>query len=310
MTDLESFRLSEEDIKMGIEDCCTQLLIEARRQKKGARTLNDLSSKNPTIIYVTGQPGAGKTTLGKYKQTEYAKKGECVIDIGSDKIATFHKYYNELLRLLPNECYTISREFVKFAKPDILNRLMSNKISIVRECSLSKGEKDYTGMQRFKDNGYDIEINVMSVDKYDSFLSSIERDISLIEIGFDPRPVAKSNHDRMYEPLLHELFEIQKRKIASRINVYTKGKDSIKPQLVWSIGDTRYQNAQEAIVEERYKGRRELLQNPQAYLERLNNARNKIFMMIDEKRLRDNYINDINQLEREFLNELALDRNS
>ena len=76
------------------------------------------------------------------------------------------------------------------------------------------------------------------------------------------------------------------------------------------IGDTRYQNAQEAIIEERYKGKRELLQNPQAYLERLINARNKICTMIDEKRLRDNYINDINQLEREFLNELALDRNS
>lgn len=53
---------------MGIENFFTQLLSEAKRQKKDARILEDLSSNHPTIMYVTGQPGSGKTTLGKYLQ--------------------------------------------------------------------------------------------------------------------------------------------------------------------------------------------------------------------------------------------------
>lgn len=68
MINYERYKLDEEDIKVGIEDFFTQLLIEAKRQKKDARILEDLSSNHPTIMYVTGQPGSGKTTLGKYLQ--------------------------------------------------------------------------------------------------------------------------------------------------------------------------------------------------------------------------------------------------
>lgn len=310
MINYESYKLDEEDIKVGIEDFFTQLLIEAKRQKKDARILEDLSSNHPTIMYVTGQPGSGKTTLGKYLQMQCVQKGECAIEVGSDKIATFHKYYNELLKLLPNECYSLSREFVKPAKPVIYDKLIANRLNIVRECSLTKREKDYKGMQSFIDNGYEVDINVMAVDKYESFLACTERDIKLMELGFDPRPVARANHDRMYSPLLQELIEIQKRGLSTRINVFTRGKTSIHPQLVWSTGDDKYPNAHEAIISERNKGRKALLQKPQEYLQRIADAKQSIGLMISEERLRNNYLEGLKQLEAEFVNELAFERNS
>ena len=310
MINYERYKLDEEDIKVGIEDFFTQLLIEAKRQKKDARILEDLSSNHPTIMYVTGQPGSGKTTLGKYLQMQCVQKGECAIEVGSDKIATFHKYYNELLKLLPNESYSLSREFVKPAKPVIYDKLIANRLNIVRECSLTKGEKDYKGMQSFIDNGYEVDINVMAVDKYESFLACTERDIKLMELGFDPRPVARANHDRMYSPLLQELIEIQKRGLSTRINVFTRGKTSIHPQLVWSTGDDKYPNAHEAIISERNKGRKALLQKPQEYLQRIADAKQSIGLMISEERLRNNYLEGLNQLEAEFVNELAFERNS
>ena len=310
MINYESYKLDEEDIKVGIEDFFTQLLIEAKRQKKDARILEDLSSNHPTIMYVTGQPGSGKTTLGKYLQMQCVQKGECAIEVGSDKIATFHKYYNELLKLLPNECYSLSREFVKPAKPVIYDKLIANRLNIVRECSLTKGEKDYKAMQSFIDNGYEVDINVMAVDKYESFLACTERDIKLMELGFDPRPVARANHDRMYSPLLQELIEIQKRGLSTRINVFTRGKTSIHPQLVWSTGDDKYPNTHEAIISERNKGRKALLQKPQEYLQRIADAKQSIGLMISEERLRNNYLEGLKQLEAEFVNELAFERNS
>lgn len=191
--------------------------------KKDAKNLEDLASDKPTIIYLTGQPGSGKTTLGKYLQMQLAQQGKCAVEVGSDKIATYHKYYNELLKLLPNECYSLSREFVNPAKPVIFNKLIANKLNILRECSLTKGEKDYNGMQKFIDSGYEVDINIMAVDKYESFLACTERDIKLMELGFDPRPVARANHDRMYSPLLQELIEIQKRGLSTRISVFTRG---------------------------------------------------------------------------------------
>lgn len=311
MIDYECYKLNEEDIKVGIEDFLTQLLIEARRQKKDAKTLKDLASEKPTIMYLTGQPGSGKTTLGKFLQMQLAQQGKCAVEVGADKIATFHKYYDELLKLLPNECYLLSREFVKPAKPVIFNKLIENKLNILRECSLTKGEKDYKGMQQFIDNGYEVDINIMAVDKYESFLACTERDIKLMELGFDPRPVARVNHDRMYNPLLQELIEIQKRGLSTRIRVFTRGgKSSIHPHLAWSTGDDKYQNAYEAIISERSKERKILLQKPQEYLQRIADAKQSIGLMITEERLRNNYLEGLDQLEAEFVNELAFERNA
>lgn len=155
------------------------------------------------------------------------------------------------------------------------------------------------------------DINIMAVDKYESFLACTERDIKLMELGFDPRPVARANHDRMYSPLLQELIEIQKRGLSTRISVFTRGcKSSIHPHLAWSTGDNKYQNAHEAIISERAKERKILFQKPQEYLQRISDAKQSISLMITEKRLRNNYLEGLDQLEAEFVNELAFERNA
>lgn len=309
MVDYDKFMLTQEDIDLGIEDFFTQLLIEAKKQKSGARTLEDLSSKNPTVIYVVGQPGAGKTTLSRYVEDKYAEQGECTVEVNSDKIATYHRDYNELLKLLPDECYTLSRQFVRPAEPKIYERVRANKLNLIKEICLTKGEADYADMQIFRDSGYDVELNIIAVDKYESFLSCIERDIKLLELGFDPRPVARINHDRMYEPLVQELIEIQKRGLSTRTNIYVRGKSLIEPELVWTTGDNKYANPQEAVLSERSKQRRTILKNPQSYLQRIEDARSKIEIMIKDEKMKNSYLSGLSQLEKEFLNELAFNRN-
>lgn len=159
-----------------------------------------------------------------------------------------------------------------------------------------------------KNREYNVELNVMAVNKYESFLSCIERDIKLLELGYDPRPVARINHDRMYESFLQEIQEIEKRKLASSINVFVRGNTLSRSELVYTTGDPRYVSALEAIISERDKNRRDVLRNSTEYLARLENAKKKIGLMISEERLRKDYMQHLTQLELEFFNELSLEK--
>ena len=310
MDNIEKYAMTEEDINIGINDYFTQILIEARRKKNDIKTLDDMKSKEPTIVYVVGQPGSGKTSLMNIIDNEFEAKGEFATEIGGDKVSTFHKYYNELLKLPPNECYLITRQFSNKALPEITQTLIKNGINIKKESCLNKGEKDLKKIKGFKQNGYRVKIAVIAVDKYESFLSCIERDIKLLELGYDPRPVSRMNHDRMYEPLVQEINQLQNEGLVEDIEVYTRGKSINKPQLVYSKEkETIYRNAQEAIIAERAKGRRKLLKNPEEYINRLKKAKDSINLLISDEKMKEMYLSEIKTLESEFYNELACDRN-
>ena len=66
----DRFSLTEEDIKEGIENFFIQLLIEAKIKKPEINNIYDISSKNPKISYIVGQPGAGKTSSERYIQRQ------------------------------------------------------------------------------------------------------------------------------------------------------------------------------------------------------------------------------------------------
>lgn len=308
MESYEKFKLTEQDIHIGIDNFFTQLLVEARRQKTDASTLDDLSSKTPKISYIIGQPGAGKTSLSNYIKRQTNEKGECVVEVGADKIATFHRDYEELVKLLPDECYVISRQFVKPAHGIIYQKIRDKKINLIRENVFNKGEQDYKSMKEFKDSGYEIEVNIIAVDKYESFLSCIERDIKLLELGYDIRPVSRTNHDKMYEVFFEELTEMNNRGLCQKFNVYTRGKSVKQPHLAYTTGDTKYSSAQEAIISERMLQRRIIMKQPEEYLKRILEDRKQIETMIQDEEMKNNYINELNQLEKEFINELSCEK--
>lgn len=304
----EKYNLTEEDINTGVENFFTQLLIEAKTKKPEAKSLEDIASKQPKISYIVGQPGAGKTSLEWYIQKQFEEKNECTVEISADKVATYHRYYEELLKLLPDECYSISRKFVTPACEIILKEVRDRKLNIVRECAFSKGEQDYRRIKAFKDAGYEVEVNIIAVDAYESFLSCIERDVKLLELGYPPRPVTRQNHDKMYNAFFGEITEMSRRGICDNVRVFVRGQDINQPVLVYSKGSTNYPTAQEAVTSERQKQRRRIMQNSEKYLQRIMLARQKIESLVQDEEMRKDYLERLNNLEKEFLQELSLNR--
>ena len=306
--DSEKYNLTEEDIHVGIENFFTQLLIEAKTKRPEAKSLEDISSQQPKISYIVGQPGAGKTSLEWFLQKQFEEKDECTVEISADKVATYHKYYDELLNLLPDECYSISRKFVTPACEIILKEVRDRKLNIVRECAFSKGEQDYRRIKAFKDAGYEVEVNIIAVDAYESFLSCIERDVKLLELGYPPRPVTRQNHDKMYTSFFSEITEMNNRGICDNVRVFVRGQDINQPVLVYSNGSTNYLSAQEAVTSERHKQRRIIMHDSEKYLNRIMSARQKLKVLVKDEKMKNDYLERLKNLEEEFLQELSSNR--
>lgn len=264
-------------------------------------------SKNPTVHFIVAPPGSGKTGLEIYLNNEMLENDEDAVKIGSDKIATLHPEYEKWVQLSADECYSISRKFTIPASEIIYEDLRNDKINMLFEKTFHKGTSDLEFVEKFKKAGYNVIINVMSTDKYESILSCHERDIKAAQIGIAPRPVARKNFDKMYTAFLSEIISMENMELCDKIRVFKRGKKMSKPELVYTSGDTKYMNAFQAVEEERRKERQNLYtsKNSVSFQERINKAIEDVKAFIDNDSIRRNSIRELEQLQIEFIQELS-----
>ena len=276
-------------------------------------------SNRPTSIFVVAQPGAGKTGLKRYVEGEHRKsdlEGQ-FIEFNPDVVAIYHKYYNEILEEFPNESYRLLQKFVLPALDDYLRyRAVQFKNNIIQEGTFAS--PGYIKILAFQKNGgelpfkkgetvegnYFIDINVLAVHRFESLLSAYEREqYDFIENDLTPRVVTPENHDRAYKNILGTLNTVEQQNLYSRIRVFKRGKTENMPELVYQVGNPQYENSAQALIGEREKNKRELLENAEHYLQRIATLRERIMA---NKVNSDNQLARLNELEQEFLRELRI----
>ena len=78
-------------------------------------------------------------------------------------------------------------------------------------------KQDGTREKKLVDGNYQIEVNVLAVNRFESILSCFERELFFIENGLPPRAVTIENHDRSYAQMLETVDFVEKRNIYERI---------------------------------------------------------------------------------------------
>lgn len=289
---MEKFNLTLKDIDIGIK----RILTEAYATSN--------TCDNPELIYITAGPGAGKTSIERHIKQELLKKNIDAFIINSDKIAEFHPYYDEVIEELPEECYRITRQFVRPVTPIIFEELMKHKISIVNENTLDHGRTDIEQTIKFKKEGYRISVNIMATDLFESRLSCFEREAIVLKLGLTPRGCSKETQFRMYNSFIDGVEKIQKLGIVDQINVYVRGKNITQPpKLVYTEEDKTYKNFQEAIDFERKKQRQALLMRPSDYYSRIKNIRDIVEEYGQNPNLKANTLKGLIELEKDFATE-------
>lgn len=288
------YDLTMNDIELGIKRILTEAFATAT------------VSENPELIYISAGPGAGKTSIEIHLKKLFNEKGQRAFDINSDKIAEFHPQYEEALQELPEECYRITRQFVRPAAPKIYDELSKTHISIINENTLDKGDYDIQNAKKFKDNGYKISVYIMATDMFESRLSCYEREANTLLIGLTPRGCSKDTQERMYNSFISGIEQLDSLELLDDIHVYVRGENVNKPPILkYRKGSDSYSCFQEAIIQERAKQRTELLKNPEKYLGRIESAKKTISEYGVNETLTKNSLAGLDELRNDYLMELG-----
>ena len=291
---MDKYNLTVSDIEDGIKRFLTDTYVSTRR------------TENPSIYYIVGGPGAGKTGIETYIKRLLKERGETSAIVNSDKIAEFHPDYDEILENeLPEDCYKYTRQFVRPASPRIFEDLSDKKINIINENTFDKGESDIDLVRKFKQKGYRISINIMATDILESRLSCFEREAAMLKSELTPRGISEETQKRMYNSFMKEIETLQVLGLCDELNVYSRGININKPNLIYSLGARNYQGFREAIETERKKQRDKILSDPSNYLLRIEEAIKVINEYGTSDILTKNSIAGLNTLKRDLFKELG-----
>lgn len=257
--------------------------------------------EKPKSIFIVAQPGAGKTALKSFilSLEQAHNRFSSFIEFNPDVISTFHKDYKQIISQYPEDSYArLQNNFTRTALDGYLRpRAVQIRCNIMQEGTFGS-TAGYLQIIDFQQNGgnaqigevlqdgtresksvqgnYEVEIDVLAVNRYESLLSCFDREQYFIEHGLPPRAVTIENHDRSYENMLHTISEIENRKLYNSINVYRRGYIEERPELVYKVGDPRFQSVAEAIRYERARQEKELFSNPEGFIEKLNNIKARV----------------------------------
>lgn len=261
---------------------------------------DEAKSDNPSSFFVVAQAGAGKTGLKSFVIREAHESGLLpgYIEFNPDDIATYHKYYREILRDFPDESYSILQRFVSPALDTYLRQAaVAHKYNLVQEGTFGSTDV-YVEIVDFQKNGgkadigklkddrtreiidvpgnYTINVDVLAVDRFESYLSSLEREQYYRENGLPPRVVALVHHDFAYNKMVDTLRILEDKGLIDRGRVFRRGPVPVEPRLVYEMGNSKYPSLVDAVIGERANNRFELLENSDAYYDRIGSLRSRI----------------------------------
>ena len=96
------------------------------------------------------------------------------------------------------------------------------KYDIIIEGTLRTAELPIKEAKSFKENGYNVELNVIAVKPEKSYLGTIKRYEMMIKMNDIPRMTPKEHHDMVVENIIPNLDKIYKEKVFDNIKIYDR----------------------------------------------------------------------------------------
>jgi predicted ABC-type ATPase len=178
----------------------------------------------PCVVFVAGQPGAGKTTTTEAVIDRLRARGTPIV-VNSDFYKPYHPEYG---RLLAEDDKTAAvytsldgRRWTAMAEQDLMDR----RIDIVIETTMRVRGYFIEQARLFAEAGYQTEAMIMAVPEAMSRLGIVARYHEQVQATGHGRFTPRANHDASYAGVLHAAAEIDEHYLVDVVAVYRRGNE-------------------------------------------------------------------------------------
>lgn len=171
----------------------------------------------PVVVFVSGQPGSGKTLVVDLVHAALARRGGAV-RVDRDAYKGAHPHYSSFLAEDVRTAGVRVRPETYRWQADVEARVREGRYDAVVEAPLAHPQEFLAGVAAYRQAGYRVEIVALAVPEAVSQLGILDRYLRLAEEG-RARYVSWDNHDACAAALVDTLTMVETGHLADRVLV-------------------------------------------------------------------------------------------
>lgn len=178
--------------------------------------------KNPCVVFLGGQPGAGKSATFASAAHELAKRGG-VVAIAGDDLRHYHPRYNEFLATDDQTMATFTQFDASRWVSKALDHAAENRLNVVFETTMRVPESVATELKRFQNANYEIDAKILAVNPALSEQGVLARYVDQVRENGSGRIVPHEYHNVAVAGLLDSADKLQDERLVDHVHLYRRG---------------------------------------------------------------------------------------
>jgi predicted ABC-type ATPase len=198
--------------------------------------------EKPSVVFVGGQPGAGKTRLIERSMSEF--DDENVVPINTDELRAFHPKYVEIAQADDKIAAERTHTDASAWNRRLLRRCLETQRNMVVEGVFKDAQGLAEIVKQLRDAGYRVIFRLVAVHARHSILGISSRYEQEKLVRGHGRFVPLSYHNDCYEKILETLNLVESLKLMEQLDIYNRSGELLYSN---NVVDGKWQSLPDAL---------------------------------------------------------------
>jgi hypothetical protein len=181
-----------------------------------------IPQETPTVVFLVGQPGAGKTRVGQRIGEVLDRRGG-FIDVDSDLYKPYHPAYDDLMRQNDTVMAAYTRADGRSWMAQAHEYVREHKLNAIIQETSQDGEAVAATIRAYRAAGFQVEAMMMGVGEAMSRQGIVNRYHEQVKDRGSGRLTVQRNADESYRGIIDLAQLVDDGRLADRVGVFRRG---------------------------------------------------------------------------------------